>query len=77
MQVFGLGRVHPATRDDLGAGHDLAGRDVDRDDHHDDAFLREHAPVAEHAVADVADDAVDVHVAGGHRAPFDLGALRP
>ena len=63
-EVFGLGRVHPAARHDLGTGHDLAAARVDRDDDDDDAFLGEHAPVAQHAVADVADDAVDVHVAG-------------
>ncbi len=48
---------------------------VDRDDDDDDAFLGEHPPVAQHAVADVADDAVDVHVAGRNRAAFDLGAF--
>ena len=49
---------------------------VDGDDHDDDALLGERAPVAQHAVADVADDAVDVHVAGGHRAPFDVERRR-
>ncbi len=39
---------------------------VDGDDDDDDAFLGEHAPVAQHALADVADDAVDVQVARGH-----------
>ena len=75
MQILGLGRVHPAPGDDLRTGDDLAGGGVDGDDHDDDAFFREHPPVAQHAVADVADDAVDVHVAGGHRAAFDLGAV--
>ena len=41
-------------------------RDVDGDDHDDDAFLGQHPAVAQHAVADVADDAVDVEVAGRH-----------
>ena len=50
-------------------------RGVDRDDHDDDAFFGERPPVAQHAVADVADDAVDVHVAGRHRAPLDLDAV--
>ena len=40
--------------------------DVDADDHHDDALLGQHPAVAQHAVADVADDAVDVEVAGRH-----------
>ena len=40
--------------------------DVDGDDHDDDALLGQHPPVAQHAVADVADDAVDVEVAGRH-----------
>ena len=66
-QVLGLGRVDPTAGDDLGTGHDLAGLRVDGDDHDDDALLGQVAPVAEHAVADVADDAVDVHVA--RRAP--------
>ena len=41
--------------------------DVDADDHDDHALLGQHAAVAEHAGADVADDAVDVEVPG--RAP--------
>ena len=71
-QLVGLGRVDPAAGDDLGAGDDLAGGGVDGDDHDDDALLGEVAPVAQHAVADVADDAVDVQVAGGHRPPLDV-----
>ena len=67
-QVLGLGRVDPATRDDLGTGEHLARSDVDGDEDHDHALLGEHAPVAQHAVADVADDAVDVQVAGRHAA---------
>ena len=38
----------------------------DDDDHH--ALLGEHPAVAQHALADVADDAVDVEVAGRHLA---------
>ena len=67
-QVLGLGRVHPAAGDDLRAGEHLAGLDVDGDDDHDHALLGEHLAVAEHALADVADDAVDVEVAGRHPA---------
>ena len=40
--------------------------DGDDDDHH--ALLGQHPAVAEHALADVADDAVDVEVAGRHLA---------
>ena len=50
-------------------------RGVDRDDHDDDAFLGEGPPIAQHPVPDVADDAVDVHVAGRNRAPLDLDAV--
>ena len=39
-----------------------------RDDDHHHALLGEHPAVAEHALADVADDAVDVEVAGRHLA---------
>ena len=67
-QVLGLGRVHPAPGDDLGAGEDLAGLGVDGDDDDDHALLGQHLAVAQHALADVADDAVDVEVAGGHAA---------
>ena len=42
--------------------------DVDGDDHHDHALLGQHPAVAQHALADVADDAVDVQVAGRHPA---------
>ena len=69
---LGLGGVHPALGDDLRAAHDLAGALVDGDDHDDHALLGELAPVAQHALADVADDAVDVEVAGRHRLPFDV-----
>ena len=65
-EVFRFGGVHPTPRHDLGTGHDLAGLRVDGDDHDDHAFLGEHPAVLEHAVADVADDPVDVHVARGH-----------
>ena len=73
-QAFGFGCIHPAARDDLGTGHDLAGRSIDGDDDNYHAFFGEHAPVTQHAVTDVAHDSVDVHVAGGHRAPFDFRA---
>ena len=62
-QLLGLGRVDPAAGDDLGAGDDLARLRVDGDDHHDHALLGEVLAVAQHAVADVADDPVDVQVA--------------
>ena len=75
-QLVGLGRVHPAAGDDLGPGDELAGGGVDGDDHDDQALLGEVAPVAQHAEADVADDAVDVLVARGHRPPLDLDAAR-
>ena len=42
--------------------------DVDGDDDDDHALLGQHPAVAQHAVADVADDAVDVEVAGRHLA---------
>ena len=76
-QLVGLGRVDPAPGDDLGAGDELAGGGVDGDDHDDEALLGEVAPVAQHAEADVADDPVDVLVAGGHRAPLDLDGRAP
>ena len=40
--------------------------DVDGDDDDDHALLGQHPAVAQHALADVADDAVDVEVAGRH-----------
>ena len=40
--------------------------EVDGGHHHDDALFGQHAAVAQHAVADVADGAVDVEVAGRH-----------
>ena len=49
----------------------LRGLRVDGDDDHDHALLGEHAAVAQDALADVADDAVDVQVAGRH--PSDRG----
>src|SRR5260370_967675 len=61
-QLFCFGRIDPTASDDLGTGHDLPHLGVDGDDHDDHAFLGEGAPVAQHAVADVADDPVDVHV---------------
>ena len=73
-QILGLGRVHPAAGDDVGPGEHLAGLDVDGDDDDHDALLAEHATVADHALADVADDAVDVHVPGGH--PADVCRAR-
>ena len=51
------------------------GLGVDGQDHDDHALFGEDPPIAQHAVADVADDPVDVHVAGGHRVPFAVGAL--
>ena len=69
-QVLGLGGVDPAPRDDLGTGEDGARLHVDGDDHDHDALLGEHLAIAQHTLADVADDAVDVEVAGRHlRAP--------
>ena len=50
-----------------GPADDLAALGVDGDHHHDHPLLGQHPPVAQHPVADVADDAVDVEVAG--RAP--------
>ena len=47
---------------------------VDGDDDDDHALLGEHPAVAQHALADVADDAVDVEVAGGHL-PDDADAV--
>ena len=47
---------------------------VDGDDHDHHALLGQHPAVAEHALADVADDAVDVEVAGGHL-PGDADAV--
>ena len=43
----------------------LRSRGVDGDHNHDHAFLGEHPAVAQSAVADVADDAVDEQVAAG------------
>ena len=74
-EILRFGRVDPTAGDDLGAGHDLARLGVDGDDHDDDAFFGEHAAVAQHAVADVADDPVDVHVAGGHGVAFAVRAF--
>src|SRR5215204_624902 len=71
-QRLGLGRVHPTLGDDLRTGHDLAGALVDGDDHDDHALLGQLATVAQHAEADVADDAVDVEVARGDAAGLDL-----
>ena len=71
-QILGLGRVDPAPGDDLRAGEHPAGSDVDGGDDHDDALLGQHPPVPQHAPAHIADDAVDVEVAGRHppdRAP--------
>ena len=67
-QILGLGGVDPAPRDDLGSDQHLAGLAVDGDDHDDNALGREHLAITQHAVADVADDAIDVEVAGRHAA---------
>ena len=64
MQLLGLGRVDPALGGDLRAPAQRFAVEVDGGDDHDDAFFGEQLAVAEHAVADVADGAVDVEVAG-------------
>src|SRR6266508_60519 len=73
-QLLGFGRVDPSPGDDLGAGDDLTRSRIDGDDHHDDTLLGQAATVAQHAVAHVADDAVDVEVPGGHRPLLELDA---
>ena len=71
-QRLGLGRVDPTLRDDLRPADDLAGPAVDGHEDHDDALFGELAPVAQHALADVAHDAVDVGVPGGYRLALDI-----
>src|SRR5256714_1324687 len=68
-QLVGFGCVDPAARHDLGPGDHLARGGVDSHDHHDHTLLGEAATVAQHAVAHVADDAVDVEIARRHRPP--------
>ncbi len=58
--------MDPAAGDDLGPHDDGAGLDVDAEEHDDHALVGEHPAVAQHAGADIADDAVDVEEAGGH-----------
>ncbi len=67
-QLLRLGGVHPAPGDYLGPGEDVAGARVDRDDDDDDALLGQELAVPQHPPAHVADDAVDVQVAGRHLA---------
>src|SRR5207237_1083791 len=76
-QLVGFGCVHPAARHDLGPGDHLARGGVDGHDHHDHALLGEAATVAQHAMADVADDPVDVEIARRHRPPVDVHTVRP
>ena len=49
-----------------GPDQHLAGLDVDGDDHHHDTLFGEHLAITQHTLTDVADDAVDIEVAGGH-----------
>src|SRR5205807_4276338 len=65
-QGLGLGGVDPAPGDDLGAGEDLPGLGIHGHDHHHHALLGQGPAVAQHTVADVAHDAVDVEVPGRH-----------
>ena len=62
-QVFGFRRVDPPTGDDLGPDEHLAGLDIDghNDDHN--AFFGQFLPVAQHSLADVTNDPIDVEVA--------------
>ena len=50
---------------DLRRANDLPGTTVDGDNSYDDALFGEHAPVTQHADADVTDDAVDEDVRRG------------
>src|SRR4029078_10819252 len=63
-QVLGFRCVHPPPGDDLRAHQHLARPDVDGDDDHDHTLFGEHLAVAQHALADVADDPVYVEVTG-------------
>src|SRR5947209_13566887 len=66
QQVVRFGGVHPAPGEDLGAADHLAGAGIDGDHDHHHPFLTEHPAIAEHAMAHVADDAVDVEESGRH-----------
>ena len=65
-QVLRLGRVDPAPGDQLGPRDDGPLLGVDRHDDDHDALLGQHPAVPQHPPAHVADDAVDVEVAGPH-----------
>ena len=65
---LGAGLVKEATANDLRGANQLSGTAVDGDNGDNDTFFREHAPVAQHADADVSDDPVDEDVCRGRLA---------
>ena len=63
-QIFGLRGVNPPSGDDLGTGDDAAAVYVDRHDDHDHALFGQQLAISQDPPADVADDAVHVHIVG-------------